>query len=211
MYKIWMSLTLIFFVGCSGGENRAIDREKVRQEMEDRQIKRVSEPELMNAAFQTGAELAGAAERVVLKKIDSLLSSVPSDSGNRDDWARMSPLGKVVQPVLDSLTSQSGHFLSLINLGVENLHPDTSAVEKQLLEAYQYNLENNISSEDNVQRSGTDYLLFTRPVTSKTGICLKALMANFQSGKPDTLKSQTTYFCGMWSIKLSKKEIIKSL
>ena len=211
MHKIWMSLILIFLVGCSVDGNRAVDREKVRQEMKDRQIKRVSEPELMSAAFQTGAELAGVAEKVLLKKIDSFLSSVPSDSSNTDDRTRMPPFGKVVQPVLDSLNSQSDHFLSLISVGVENLHPDTSAVEKQLLEAYQYNLENDISSEDNVQKSGTDHLLFTRPITSKTGICLKVLMANFQSRKPDTLKSQATYFCGMWSIRLSKKEIIKSL
>ena len=211
MNKIWKYLILIGLVACNADGNKAVDREKIKQEMKDRQIKRVSEPELMDAAFQTGASLASIAEDVLLEKLDDFYATIQSDATDSAELIIYRPLSQLIGPLLDSLSSNSGHVVSLFNLKLENLNPDTLEVEKQLLEAYQYNLENDVQSEDNVQRFGAEHLLFTRPITSKTGICLSTLLATNRAGESDSLKSQHVYFCGMWSIRLSKKEIIKSL
>lgn len=206
-----MYLALTGLAACGTGGNKPIDREKVKQEMKDRQIKRVSEPELTDAAYQTGAALASMAESILLEKLNDFYATIETSGVAPDEQAVTTPLSQLISLVLDSLNRNSGHSISLINLGLEGLHPDTLDIEKQLLEAYQYNQENNIPSEDNIQRSGTDYLLFTRPVTSKSGICLPTLSERAGDGGPDGIKNGATYFCGMWSIMLSKKEIIKSL
>lgn len=202
---------MIVLAACATEGNKTVDREKIKQEMKDRQIKRVSEPELMDAAFQTGSALVNTAEHIVIKKLDDYHDTIPTDNRNSSKWIINPPLSQVVIPVLDSLSRRSGHFLSLFSTGLEGLKADTLDIEKQLLEAYRYNMENNLPSEDNVQRSGTDYLLFTRPITSKNRICLLARPEKKIGILPDSLQGQPDYFCGMWSIRLSKKEIIKSL
>ncbi|MDN5212859.1 hypothetical protein QQ020_12410 [Fulvivirgaceae bacterium BMA12] len=209
MNKILMFLLLFGLTGCNTEGNKAVDREKIKQEMSDRQIKRVSEPALMEAAFQTGEKLVSAAEGVLLEKLKNFsennqLDSVVDQVGHQD-------YEKLIAALIDSLNHEAGHRISLIGLGLEKIHPDTSVIEKQLLDAYQYNVEHDIPLEDNIQKSGTGYLLFTRAITSEMNICSLILAKNISSDDPDKLSGQQVGFCGIWSIKLSKKDIIKSL
>ena len=212
MYKILMYLVMIGLAACSADSNKTVDREKVRQEMKDREIKRVSEPELMDAAFRTGASLAGVAEEVLSKKLEGFYDTIVSNANNQDKWVIHPPVSQVIMPVLDSLSQLTGHSVALFSLKLKGLYTDTLDVEKQLLEAYQYNIDNELPSEDNVQRLGTDQLIFTRPVTSKSSVCLPALVEEVFDQAPDTLEnSRSDYFCGMWSVRLSKRLLIRSL
>ncbi len=209
MNKILMFLLLFGLIGCNTEGNRGVDREKIKQEMNDRQIKRVSEPALMDAAFRTGEKLVSVAEGVLLEKLKNLPETNQLDSAV--DQASHQDYEKLIMALIDSLNHQASHRISLIGLGLEKVHPDTSAIEKQLLDAYQYNVEHQIPLEDNVQKSGTDYLLFTRAITSEMDICSLILTKNTSSDHLDKLDSRQSGFCGIWSIKLSKKNIIKSL
>ena len=212
MYKILVYLVMIGLAACSVDSNKNIDREKIRQEMKDREIKRVSEPELMDAAFRTGADLVGMADDILSKKLEGFYDSIVSNTNNQDKWVIHPPVSQVIMPVLDSLSQLTGHSVALFSLKLKGLYTDTLDVEKQLLEAYQYNIDNELTSEDNVQRLGTDQLLFTRPVTSKSSICFPALVEEVFDKAPDTLgNDRSVYFCGMWSIRLSKRLLVRSL
>ena len=112
-----------------------MDREKIKQEMSDRQIKRVSESVLMDAAFQTGRKLVSKTENVLLKKLRNFPETIPLDSVI--DQAAFPGYDKLIVALLDSLNRKSGHRVGLIGLNLKNIHPDTSAIEKQLLDAYQ--------------------------------------------------------------------------
>jgi hypothetical protein len=46
-------------------------------------------------------------------------------------------------------------------------------VESQLLSAYRYNAENKLPLKKNVQKSGSQYLLFTAPINISNQVCLK--------------------------------------
>lgn len=85
---------------------------------------------------------------------------------------------------LDSLNQARGHGgISFLSAGAESMDEDQSA----LWEAYQYSAEQGQPIGENVQTASDDYLLYTYPVT--------------QEGE---LK-------GMWSLKLSRKELIRNL
>ena len=210
MHRIVMCLIAIAIVACNPDGNKAVDREKIKQEMKDRQIKRVSEPELMDAAFQTGSALADKAETIIKNRLNKIFNrdSMNADSPGR--WVIYPPMTNIITPVLDSLSQETGHEIGLFNAETASMRIDTSATSRPRSPT-RYNIEKNLPAEDNVQRSGTDYLLFTRPFTSNNSICMSFFQAGESSVQIDSVILESDDFCGMWSIKLSKREIIKSL
>ena len=97
-------------------------------------------------------------------------------------------------------------------------------LESQILDAYAYSLENGLELTPNLQRIDQDYILYTRPIILDNALCLAC------HGKPgeeivDTqlellgslypedkaVGYELGQLRGMWSIKLSQKELVLSL
>jgi hypothetical protein len=105
-------------------------KKKIKQNMQDGQIKKVSEAQITEAAFRFGRAVALAVE-----KSDSTLT---------------------LAAVLDSLSQ--AYQIEIVLLQPEN--KNLRSVERQLLEAYQ----SGNASTDNIQKMGTDSLLYTKPL-----------------------------------------------
>jgi hypothetical protein len=97
-------------------------------------------------------------------------------------------------------------------------------MEKQLLDAYQYNQENKLPLENNVQKSGTEQMLFTSPILVNNTVCLKCHgKVGEQLTTQDYQSLQATYKMeglvdyslnqpiAIWSMLFQKKALIKSL
>ena len=97
--------------------------------------------------------------------------------------------------------------------------------EIQILEAYEYNAENGIESEPNIQKlENGEVLLYTKPIIISSSLCLnchgkpgleidKATLKAIDSKYPnDRAKDHNMKdLRGMWSVMIPKKEVVKKM
>jgi hypothetical protein len=124
----WVILA-IAFVSC-GGSLSSEQRKRMRENMEAKSLKKISDAELTEAALGYGRKIAWIIE---------------SRSGN--------------QKFLDSLET-------VYNVEILFMQPNDSglrAVEKQIVEAYSSE-KNGSNLSDNIQKMGSDSLLYTKPI-----------------------------------------------
>jgi len=152
--KIPFFLVILVFLCSCGGSLSDEQRKKIRQDMKQHQIVRISDAEITAAAFENGR----AVMNIVNKNDQRLINSVKRYCTIR--W----------------IIPGSGH---------------AREIENQLIEAY---LESSINGgmEDNVQKIGTDSLLYTKPITEK-------------------LADGSENVKGMWCIQVAKKQLILAM
>ncbi|MBN8651147.1 MAG: hypothetical protein J0L67_06960 [Cytophagales bacterium] len=123
-------LILIGVVLCScTGTLTDEQRKKIKENMAQGEIKKVTEAEITDATYSWGRKLAS-----IIEKQDRMLTN---------------------QSFLDSLATVEG--VEILSLQPSSLN--LRSIEKQLLEAY-----NSSAGGENVQKMGTDSLLYTKPV-----------------------------------------------
>ncbi len=144
---------LVFLCSC-GGSLSDEQRRKIREDMKQHQIVRISDAEITAAAFENG--------RALMNIINKNNQRLP-DSAKRYCTIRWIVPGST----------------------------NAREIENQLIEAY---LESSINGgmEDNVQKIGTDSILYTKPVTEKL------------ADGSETVK-------GMWCIQIAKKQLILAM
>lgn len=147
-----LSVVLLLVMGCGGGLTDE-QRKKIKNEMETNQIKKVSEAEITEAAYEKGREI------INLLSKNNLPDSIAEANDVKIKW-------------------------------IEPGKGNQNEIEDQLIEAYL----NNLTGEhtDNVQRLGADSLLYTMPVVEK------------QADNVEVVQ-------GMWSVYLSRKQIVLGL
>jgi hypothetical protein len=123
-------LILIGAVLCScTGTLTDEQRKKIKENMAQGEIKKLTEAEITDATYNWGRKLTG-----IIEKQDRMLTN---------------------QPFLDSLATVEGVEILSLQPGSLNLR----SIEKQLLEAY-----SSSAGGENVQKMGTDSLLYTKSV-----------------------------------------------
>lgn len=123
-------ISAVLWMSCTGtlSDNQ---RKKIKDEMTNSEIKKVTESEITDAAFKYGRHIAS-----IIEKSDKTLSN---------------------KSLLDSLNTV--YYVEIIAIQPDN--ESLRGVEKLLLEAYQTNTQ----GSDNIQKMGTDSLLYTKPIT----------------------------------------------
>lgn len=155
--KRFLFLTLM--LSSCGGSLTDEQRKKVKEDMESHSLRKVSDAEITESAFNLGRSFAAALEKAPLdnsKIIDSL---------QQNFHVKITPL-------------QSGDSMLM-------------EIEKQIVEAY-ITGSGKVQLNDNVQRLGTDSILYTKPI-------LKEM--------PD----KSVQFLYALGIRIPKKEIILSI
>jgi len=133
-------LICLSLVSCGGDK---IDTTKARQEMEDREIKVVSEAEIIERAMEIGKTLSKGFSIEVVREPTSNTSVINTEFGS------------------DSVYQKSRYFF--------DDPEDLSGKALQVFEAYRYNRDNNIVSEPNIQKLDEGKLLYyTTPMYSDT-------------------------------------------
>ena len=156
MKKLLVVASLIL-TAC-GGSLSDEQRRKIKEDMAQHKIVRVTDAEITATAFARGRE--------IIKSISTL----------KNDTLKTDSVGKVYKAKIGWVVPGKKSAL---------------AIEQQLIEAYLESLING-GMQDNVQRLEADSMLYTFPVTEKL------------SDGSETVK-------GMWSIKISKKDLILSM
>lgn len=175
---------LFFMLVACGGGNQQVETSAVREEMAQREPKRVMPDEIVEAAYLKGEPLAQ-------KMSAMLVEQYQQEAGNTNFVAY--------------LQDQSVHTFSedaMVHwIPVSMQADELSEKEQQLLEAYRYSEQQREELVGNVQRIGEDTLLYTHPVT------LTDSMRNQLTLPADTQET----LLGMWSIYIPKKSIVQDM
>jgi len=124
----YLIILFVMITACTGTLTDE-QRKKIKENMAQGEIKKVTESEITDATYTWGRKLASAIE-----KRDRMLTN---------------------STFLDSLAQTEGVEILAIQTDSDGLR----AIEKQLLEAY-----TSSAGGENVQKMGTDSLLYTKPV-----------------------------------------------
>lgn len=203
-------------VACGSGEK--IDRsvfEEVNQSME---VKKVNEAEILNKGIEWGNELSQKAQEQLIGQLTKAISE--KGTLGALEYCNIQAL-----PILEEVSSLENVTIRRASNDYRNPKDKPTEEEQMILEAYEYNEENNIDSKANVQEiNNGEALLYTSPIKIPGKLCLQchgnieedidsATWDKIQSLYPDDQATghEIGDLRGMWSIIIPKKELIKKL
>lgn len=203
MRFVIIGLILSLFLSACNHSREQVDRQAVLNEMGQHEIKRVLPGEVVEAAYTQGDTIA----RMIQQHLLAQYHTSSSESGLSEF------LQNKTRAYLDSLEKKYKANIHWISPG-DTASNRLSSLERQILKAYLYNVERNLEINHNVQRIDDESYLYTKPIIFNDNH-KKELAARQQpisdTVSSDTVSSDTARFLGMWSIKLSKKEIIQNM
>ena len=212
----WIAI-IILLAACDSGSQRRINREALQEEIRNREPKKLSEAQIIDEAFRQGRLISEEAQ----KELFSTLEKVLNEAGPA---AAVQYCNIQAYPLTDSLSNKFNAEIRRTSLRTRNPLNAPSEIETQLLEAYEYNEENQLPMEDNVQRLDREHFLYTRPIVLNNKLCLNCHGEPAKDIELETLKRIDSLYPqdkarnyklgelrGMWSIKLSQKDLVNAL
>ncbi len=209
-------LLLILFCGC-GEKNNNRNNPAFLEELANREIKKVSDADIMKAAYDEGKEISNTLQNFISARLQEHIQ----ETGIQE---ALKYCNVEAYAITDSISSLSSAGVRRTSLKTRNKLNDPDSLETMLLDSYLYNVENGVALDDNVQQVDEEYLLYTKPIVLNNPLCLQChgevgkdlSLADYETIKSlyprdEAVNYQPGDFRGMWSIKLSKKELIKSL
>lgn len=214
--------TLIFLsIGITlsncGEKRNTQNSEALRQEMANREPKKVSDAEIIESAYTQGKIIADSSQKMIF---NTLL--VQLEEAGFTEALKFCNVN--AYPITDSRSSKFGAVIKRVSNKPRNPSNTPDDLETLLLDSYLYNVENDLPLEDNVQKIDENYLLYTKPIVVNNAICLQC---HGTPGKDITEENYSQIrslyphdkaigyamgdFRGIWSIKLSQKELVKAL
>jgi len=139
LISILMGLSFLSFVSCNLKTSDKIDAEAVNQEIKARKIKRLTDAQIVQSAFERGKDIASHLIPVLEK--DTAICQ----------FSNFSLVPEVKQK-----------FISKIEMVCET-KSDFKEKEKQVWEAYQYNFKEGLAVEENIQKIDDKEILYSYP------------------------------------------------
>lgn len=214
---IWIIILIIMLAACDSGSQRRIRGEGLEEEMRNREPKKLSEAQITAEAFRQGRQIADSAQQALLDQLQQALQE-------GEVTAALAYCNIQALPLTDSLSQHFSATIRRSSLKTRNPANKPGQLEQQLLEAYEYNAQEGLPMEDNVQRMDHQYLLYTKPIIIGSELCLKCHgTAGKAIGQESLQLIDSLYphdqarnyeigdFRGIWSIRLQQKELVNAL
>jgi hypothetical protein len=208
-------LFLLLIVLCTS--DKKVDTTAIKKEIESRKIKKVTEAEIVAEVMELGNLVASSTRKTLSSELKQALAVGGVE--NAISYCNLNAM-----PLVDSLSDAYGADIRRVSLKTRNPADDPSELERELLEAYQYQWKDSISLKANVQQIDGERYLFTEAILVDNALCLTC------HGKPDNgMLQETSDFIktkypedqatgyalgdlrGMWSITFSKKKVIQQM
>ncbi len=207
---------LLAFPSCNM-EDRKASSEALKEEIKERELKRVTEVEIFEAATKVGEQIAIASQKTLATNLKTAISQQGVEYAIK--FCKLQAM-----PLTDSLSKKFAAQIRRTSLKIRNPANRPNDLESQILDAYQYNVENGLDLEANLQRIDQDYLLYTRPIVLDSPMCLSCHGGPGEQVTDEQIKLLVSLYPddeavgyqlgelrGMWSIVLSQKELVLSL
>lgn len=210
------ALIAFFFIqGCTS--NQKIDQEAVREEMKSRELKRVTEVQVMEKGRELGEEISA----VVQRQLQYNLSQAIAEGGisNALQYCNVNATS-----IVKDIEEKYAVRVYRVSQQYRNPNDEPDSLENLILGAYQYSFDNEQDISSSVQEEYEDTLLFTKPIMVGAELCLNChgtVGENLSEENYDVITSlypedkainyKLGDLRGMWSIRIPRKTIIESL
>lgn len=215
--KTFLVLSMAFLLISCGEKTNNQNNDALKEEIANRELKKVSDAEIIATAYYYGNLMADTSQFLYFNSLQTQLK----ENGIGEALKFYNIKGN---PVTDSLSSEFDATIRRVSDKPRNNENAPNELESLLLDSYLYNIENDLPLEENVQEVDESYLLYTRPIVINDQLCLQCHglvgkditnenYAHMKSLYPEdkAIGYKLGDFRGIWSIKLSKKELIKAL
>ncbi len=215
MKKSILLLIPVVLFSCNFDKNK-VDRSQFEEEISNREIKRVTDVQILEQAYKIGDSISKNSQKAIGGKLKMAIQQ----------GGIVSALGYCnasVSGIVDSLKTKYNADIKRTSLKLRNPNNAPNNKEKQLLEAYQYSFDKKSPIKEGTQVLENGDILYTKPIFMK-GLCLNCHGKPGGTLNPDAYtRIQELYpsdsavhyvdgdLRGMWSIRLTKKALIKSL
>jgi hypothetical protein len=202
-------LILMVVLACNSKHISDAEREKVKSEMKNRELKKLLDADILNEGKRKSAMLADSAQALLLAELQRVIAeqgieeAIPYCHSN-------------AYKLVADVAGENGTTIKRVsekNRNPENTH---DATELEILEAYTYAAEQNIALTEEVRFSEDKrYVLYTKPIRMQSALCLNchgtigkevlpAVADKIASLYPDdkAIGYQLGELRGMWSIKM---------
>lgn len=212
-----IGLVILYGFLWSCTSDKKTDSEAVRKEIKNREIKKVTEAEIVNKVHEIGNLITLSAKKTLGSNLKKALQ-------NGDVEGAISFCNLNAMPLVDSLSLSFDAGIRRVSLKARNPNDIPSDLEKELLEAYDFQWNDSIPLQTNVQSIEGNKYLFSKPIFVDNALCLTC-HGTSENGllkeTEDFIKSKYPAdqaigynigdLRGMWSITISKKSVVQSL
>lgn len=208
--------SILFMVSC--GPQERVSKETFEEVNRNMEIKRVTEAEIIQEGMVWGDSITQEAQRQLISNLQKAISEqgIPAaiDFCNVNALPILSELGKLYSVQIKRASTKARNAADL-----------PTEEERPILEAYEYNAENGIKSDPNIQKfENGEVFLYTKPITIPNGMCLSCHGEPGKEINKETLEKLWKLYPadsakghkigdlrGMWSVRIPKKEVVKRL
>lgn len=207
---------MLLMVSC--GPQERVSKETFEEVNRNMEIKRVTEAEIIQEGMVWGDSITQEAQRQLISNLQKAISEqgIPAaiDFCNVNALPILSELGKLYSVQIKRASTKARNAADL-----------PTEEERPILEAYEYNAENGIKSDPNIQKfENGEVFLYTKPITIPNGMCLSCHGEPGKEINKETLEKLWKLYPadsakghkigdlrGMWSVRIPKKEVVKRL
>ncbi|TAF73971.1 MAG: hypothetical protein EAZ53_10780 [Bacteroidetes bacterium] len=180
-------------------DNKPVDRNAFKEEMEDREIMRVTAGQLSNYAFNKGILALDSINKIFQIRLDSAISkNVGNQFCNINNIALITRLNNELKINVSRLS--------------KNKIADTTSKLYSVYDAYQYNASKNENCLDNLQKIDDKTLILTRAIILSDQKCIDChSKPNSTAANQSVFNKKKGELLAIWALEMPKKELIKKI
>lgn len=214
--KIVIILSALVFGSC--GTNERVSREVFEEVNKSMEIKKVNEADLIKEALKWGNEISQEAQ-------EQLIAALQNAIAEKGVPGAIEFCNEQAFPILEEVSTKYHVNIRRASNDYRNPKDKPLDYEEMILDAFEYNLENELPVEPNIQKlEGGEVLHYAKVIQIPGALCLNCHGNPETEISPETREKlkklypddratghKTGDLRGMWSIRLPKKEVVKRM
>jgi hypothetical protein len=211
-------LCVLILVATACGPQERVSKEVFDAVNEKMEVKKLSDFEIIEEAMVWGDSISKEAQNQLISNLQKAVAEKGVDGAV--EYCNVN-----ATTILDEVADKYGISIRRVSNRFRNPTDKPNKDEVPLLEAYEYNAENGISSEPNLQKidNGNAYL-YTKAIVIPNGFCLschgdpasdldKKTLEKINSLYPNDLARghKVGDLRGMWALRIPKKAVVNRL
>jgi hypothetical protein len=196
---------------------KPLDRQAVLDEMSSREIKRIPETEIFQAAEKMGDSITQQAQATLKKNLMAAL-----EKGGVPHAIQFCNVNATA--IMEELQKPKGVTIYRVSDRFRNPDDEPDSLENLIYEAYAYNLNESLPIKPSVIKETEEVLLYTKPIMIAGGLCLNChggVGQEISESNYDTILSyypndlainyKLNELRGMWVVRIPRKTIVQSM
>ncbi len=215
--NIMKKLALGMFLGLafSCGPQERVSKDVFDAVNKKMEVKKLSEAEILQEAMIWGDSISEQAQSQLISNLQNAIAE--QGVAEAVEYCKINATS-----ILDSVALDDGIIIRRVSNRFRNPDDQPNEEEEQLLEAYEYNSEQGIESDPNIQKfENGEVYLYTKAIVISKGLCLSCHGNQNTEIEGETLEKINALYPddkatghqmgdlrGMWSIRIPKKAVV---